>query len=539
MRYCVYLRDWYYNSGIVGFINVLGENEININKIKKDFDAKLEIGENYIEFSTDILNDFYEKYKKQVFDIFFDIDNYKERIDRLIEKIKNSSGKIPKKLLQETALSGKVVNSFIEEVVGKDLNKIFSGQNVLKEITNVKKELDKFKNNNDVYFYLKQKNSNFIDYFLNNEVDKRICSYQKVKEYIDKLNADNSPKNKSQQCYICGHLKKSYDFSNAITQVLGFNSDNSNWIWGFKGSKVKICPLCALIYTCAVPGMVFIKRNIKGEYKTFFYALNRNTNLETLFNTFWLFKNRIEEKENQEKPFYTIVNEITLEIVKNKAEAFFENINFIEMAENSFGGQGTKSYNVYNYNITPDLAGFIKSLEDGQVPRGGYILNDIYYDIAEEILKKTVDMTLNYSDLSRYFDYYIRSLELHSKYKVRYSIYTVMKYILKYILKLKGGNMEEQAKIVGKAFGNGREVAQKIQQENKIKGIAYQLLNDLKIADRNSFMDKYLRLSMSYGLEIKLGGNKELTDLDNFMSFGYAFVNGLLAKSSNLNKEEE
>ena len=96
-----------------------------------------------------------------------------------------------------------------------------------------------------------------------------------------------------------------------------------------------------------------------------------------------------------------------------------------------------------------------------------------------------------------------------------------------------------QEQIVSKAFSNGREMRKKIGQENKIKGIAYQLLNDLKISDRNAFMDKYLRLCMSYGSEVKLGSNNELTDIDNFMSFGYAFVNGLLYNENPNNNNEE
>ena len=65
------------------------------------------------------------------------------------------------------------------------------------------------------------------------------------------------------------------------------------------------------------------------------------------------------------------------------------------------------------------------------------------------------------------------------------------------------------------------------------------MLNDLKIYDRNSFMDKYLRLSMAYDSEIKLGSNNELSDIDNFISFGYAFINGMLSNvNSKVNSNE-
>ena len=155
---------------------------------------------------------------------------------------------------------------------------------------------------------------------------------------------------------------------------------------------------------------------------------------------------------------------------------------------------------------------------------------DNIYDIREEILRKTIELTLGYSDLSKYYDYYIRSLNSNSKVIVKYSLYKVTNYILKYIFKINGGKMQEHEVIVNKAYHNGVQLGEKIGQENKIKGIVYQLLNDLKIGDMNSFIDKYLRLSMSYNNEIKLGSNNELTDIDNFMSFGYAFVNGLLSK---------
>jgi CRISPR-associated protein Cst1 len=116
-----------------------------------------------------------------------------------------------------------------------------------------------------------------------------------------------------------------------------------------------------------------------------------------------------------------------------------------------------------------------------------------------------------------------------------------MKYILKYINQIKGEkkmSQEQQNQIVSKAFYNGKFLGEKIGQDNKLKGISYQLLNDLKISDRNSFLDKYLRLSMAYGTEVKLGSHNELIDMDNFMSFGYAFVNGLLSIINANNNQE-
>jgi len=544
MRYRAYLKDWYYNAGIIGFLNVLSEGMKNINEITNKYDGRIIIEENYIEFEHIILDGFYEKYKKLAFDIFFDIDNYKERTSNLVNKIQSPNTRITKELLQNTALNGKTVNKFVKEIYGKDFNNIFAENrkdknNLLVELHNTYEKLNQYQSNIEVYNHLVSIKSNFIDYFLDNELTKRISAYKNIKNYLNKI-SDKSilPKNNNHKCYICETYKKEYDFSNAITQVSGFNSDNSNWIWGFQPSKVKICSLCALIYSCAVHGMVFINRKIDKNYKTFFYALNRNTDISTLYHSFWIFKEKIIQKKNQNKPFYTILQEVTVELIQQHSRAVLENINFIEIEENKFGGRSTRGYNIYNYNITKELAEFIKTMGNNGIPKGFYRDRDLYSDITEEILKKTLEHTLGFFDLSRYVEYFIRSYEPKSKVSVQYSISKVSNYILKYINKIKGGDAMAQEQIVNKAFYNGKFLGEKIGQENKIKGFAYQLLNDLKIGDRNSFMDKYLRLRMAYGIEVKLGSNNELTDIDNFMSFGYAFVNGLLSNLKSQNTEE-
>jgi hypothetical protein len=43
-------------------------------------------------------------------------------------------------------------------------------------------------------------------------------------------------------------------------------------------------------------------------------------------------------------------------------------------------------------------------------------------------------------------------------------------------------------KIVDKGYQNGLMLGKKINQENKIKGVVYQMLNDLKIYDRNALL---------------------------------------------------
>ncbi|MFN3492831.1 MAG: hypothetical protein ACK40V_11500, partial [Anaerolineales bacterium] len=86
---------------------------------------------------------------------------------------------------------------------------------------------------------------------------KGVCSYDGIAEYINKIKGSNQPKNlnslnslnslkNNDLCPSCQERKAEYEFNNAVSNIIGFNKDNSNWIWGFKASKLKICPLCAL-----------------------------------------------------------------------------------------------------------------------------------------------------------------------------------------------------------------------------------------------------------------------------------------------------
>ncbi len=538
MRYKIYLRDWYFNAGIIGFLRVISNNTKNTEDFKSL--KMLDIYDNYIEIDTSCLSDkFFNDYKKIIFCDLFDIDDYKERLDRLIKKISQPQTKITKKLLAEVGLAGKIINTFFKDFNnGADLNDLFESENFTAAVSKLRDDLNKYTDEDEIYTLLSsQKKGTFIDYFLDNEIVKKVCDIYKIREYVNKLDNNTSRNIKKEQlCFTCGEYKKEYDFSNAITQILGFNKDNSNWIWGFNSSKVSICPLCALIYACAPLGLIRTKRNIDGEIKNYFFGLNKNTDIATLYHSYWIFIDKMLKKENQNKPFYTILQEVAIELIVQKSKSAIDNINFIEIAENQFGGQSTKSYNVYNYQVTKNLAEFVNSYGYENIPKGYYKIKDTYYDVTEEIIKKTLEYTLSFSDLARYYDMYIRTFDSKSKMTVRFSIYKVTNYAMKYINYIKGGDKMSLEQITKKAFFNGKELSQKIGQDNKIKGIAYQFLNDLKIGDRNSFADRYLRLCISYGSESKLGSNNEFIDLDNFMTFGYSFVNGLL---SNLKIEHE
>ena len=72
MKIKVYLNDWFYNAGIVGFLKILESNE-NEFAIKRN---------NYIEFDPEDLRDFHKYY----FNYFFKKYNVAKNVETRIEK---------------------------------------------------------------------------------------------------------------------------------------------------------------------------------------------------------------------------------------------------------------------------------------------------------------------------------------------------------------------------------------------------------------------------------------------------------------------
>ena len=75
MKVKVYLNDWFYNAGIVGFLKILEVNENNF-AIKKN---------NYIEFDTEELKNFHKYY----FNYFFKKYNVAESVENRTENLFN------------------------------------------------------------------------------------------------------------------------------------------------------------------------------------------------------------------------------------------------------------------------------------------------------------------------------------------------------------------------------------------------------------------------------------------------------------------
>ncbi|HPD57897.1 MAG TPA: type I-B CRISPR-associated protein Cas8b1/Cst1 [Smithellaceae bacterium] len=536
MKHRIYMRDWFFNAGIIGFLQVVSEGK-DIENI-----SDVNIGDNYIEFDDNALDDFGPKFIKQSFLLFF---NKYFLISKLNKSIKNIDEVIQKKtkgkpVKKEIEFINKFPYSGFISLIDKRLDDKLDPTTY----TNICHEIIRhLEEHTDLQIYstlmLSDGGNAFIKEFVTNNLigvttdpRNRARAFDKISEFIQaikEMDYARTVQNES-KCVSCQNekVKGAEVFSTAISGIIGFNKDNSNWVWGFKDSKAKICNLCALIYNIAFLSFAYI---YAGERKFFF--VNYNSTVLGQWKTIQRFI--LEIKKHHEKPAYAMIKETVRIIRDHQMRNIRENVNFIEIPEST-----VKGYNILSYNIDSDIAEFLHPyLQNNTMPKGFYIIKDAYFNLDEQLLKSTVTRQVDYGLLHTFLSLWLQGRKNQNNEQKKANIVAayqpsyIIEYVLDYINKcVRRDTMDINKGIVKKAFRNGIELKQKLlakNKENQIDGIIYQLLNDLKIADREKFIDKYMRLVMSHGLP-SMFGEAEMLDKDAFLQFGYSFINGIMSQ---------
>lgn len=504
----VYLGDWYLNAGIVGFLKVLCEGDFE--KLTS-FGERLVVGENFIEFDVSILDGFKDKFYRQLFLGYFNKNQYISKINYIINSKLN-------------------VKKSIEELEKFNFQKLYIALGI-----DIQNETD--------FIRLKDYISEMSDEAIFDIVKSHVYTIEFIHKMFKKNGSKDGfgkkideflispPKAKNRRnkdiCLCCQDRSSEVDFNNSISQIIGFNKDNTNWVWGFKAEKLRVCKICALMYLCASVGMIYFKSN--------YYFINSNSCVKNIFATYVSFSLHLKILSDSETVYKQMVKEVMRVLKVEQSKDAISNISFVEVCFNEKSSKVKNNqyfYNVYPFIISKKLAKFIAENLDG-IPRGFYKIDKEYFDIEEEMLRALLERKLGYKDIDRLLRIYIKGGSAFSASKM-------ISYALKYIQHLKGDKNVDLEKIGKKGFGNGKELREKLgkERENQINGLVYQLLNDLKVADKERFLDKYLRISMSNGMESRFGSD-EMNDKDAFLQFGYSFVNGLMNTYTKEKKENE
>lgn len=527
----VYLGDWAYNAGIIGFIEIMldGEDIASQNIIT--------IGSNYIEFDRNNLKGFSDKFFKKAYQRYPRTDELLDLGNKLLQRLENND--FDKNLKQEISNFKKRVEGFskLKQLVDsykltlpRNFNNVDAEQYISQIIDLLNANKQELIEDN-VKTYLKNTSSicgdrSFLNRNFKGELKKKFFD-----DFEGPIVNQTNRQDKNHDCIFCGlrPAKKDALLDTGLVSFLGANKDNKNFFWNFK-PQLPICEICELIYFCIFAGLTEFRI---GQTKKF-YFVDRNTSVLELYQTNKLFMEMMAKEENilKEKGILNFINDYLL--TKFKEESKFRltnNIMFIEIDLTS-----SVAPKLYGFSITKQKAEFINSNYDLlKKTTGSYIRikENVLYPFSE-FMQKFINNTLSSQFLSFLEYQYLNSQKPNSKIKTNLSPYRLQIYnmlIYKYLKSVKRGEDLMDEKWLWKMYFFGQELKKKFLEskaENKVTSLAYRLISALRIGDINTFMNLIIRTYMSYSMEVPALFVSCIKNEENFCALGYSFVNGLL-----------
>lgn len=143
MKTRIYLKEWFYNAGIIGFLRILKHNEDEFATIKQ----------NYIEFETENLRNFHKYYFQYFFDIYNVEERTKQRIEKSFNKISNYIEKEPQDKIEEKQIQERIKNEkkYIKLIIKTQLDKIKKvDEKIYQEMSEAYSKIDSIKTKEDI-----------------------------------------------------------------------------------------------------------------------------------------------------------------------------------------------------------------------------------------------------------------------------------------------------------------------------------------------------------------------------------------------------
>ena len=618
MKTTIYLNDWFYNCGIVGFLRILEYNQDNF----------AEIHENYISFETSKLKKFHKYYFKYFFDKYNIGLKTKERIDNSFEKIENylkqeAQDKQEIKRLQENTKSEK---KHVKDVIKKQLDKIKKyDDTTYKNILNEYNKIDSIKTKDDIeeinlikkiiteeilkdsinkrltlnlfksilsknYFgqqsflnvvknaltFEEQEEIMYKDYISNiieidfiqeileerytieelkeilkEKLENKLISkevlqiYSNIqKKYIDKRKKLNEIKEYINQkvlshCHMCENNKSLTDnYSEGNFIPLAVSSSNmKNFFWN-QNVEFPICSICKLILFCIPVGISAIskttKENVNGQVvyreKEVNSFVNYDTSVEELLRT----NNYLSQISSKDKSIYNPYEDLILNIVeqeKSISEWQLENIFIVEFETEYLAYSRMEYFNIKRY-----IAKFFINYSKNTLS----LIKDYRYKI------QIMDYILKNKDIKFIINNRLRE-ELTKENRNGFNAYiaTRIRLILN-LLKKEDMKMDERVKKNNDKlyvlYNLGVSIHEELKaknEDNKIDGYTYKMLNSIKAGNKKEFMDVVIRIHMSMGKDISPIFLEVMQDTDlDFESIGHSFVSGLISNKFEKKNEE-
>ena len=575
------LKDWLFNAGLLGFINILGEEARNNGELEIDDKNRL------IRFSPKVLENFEYKY----FDFFIKrygktltygkilefekyIDEFEENGEKIrsINALKMINDKITFFKAKIKSESYKKAYDFIEKngtdkILGleKELKKIKEPKENIAEISNddvknnlkiMKEIIDFFKKKitdkeGNVKNYLAAKNIAYVIInnawssvsFLN-RANAAKDIYEEYKSYfvepaLEYVNADKSKF--KYKCTISNMPMKDYKNTLGFLNDIGFDVNRKpSHVWNFV-NDIAVTALVTLIYSCIPAGFIY------GADKGIF--VNANHNIDQLCNINNGIAYNILEDESEEKNINLYKN-LLKEVKKEKDNTKYElsDIQIVKLEE------GHYKFTLLSRNILKLLSENKEKLDD--LLDKWYLIDRRYFYLYDVTITELLNNQNLFSLINKLCYYKISKAKLSCKLK---NIEDLLKINLEYIRRL--NKVDKQEKVEKKeskkiseeltekdvfyirrdAMIFREEYIRKSGNDKKIGSLLYRLQNALRINNVDMFMDALISAHAYAGKNISSLFAKALLNDENFQTLGHGFLLGLLGedKSKNENKTDK
>ncbi|EAW7118133.1 type I-B CRISPR-associated protein Cas8b1/Cst1 [Listeria monocytogenes] len=536
--------DWLINAGLVGFLNIVGKENVRINGQSIYFKADLLVG-----FEDKYFNFFIQEYKETL--AWFKIVSYKDTMERFRAKDFAS--------FDEKALND--LNKYMKDVVKFYLKKsnyikVFSlidaKANVTKWLENLnainltKKQqwedvkvdiVEKVKQNYIqldfiIDFCLGEKGlkylgaKNLIYSVINKGWTGTSFLYTKTKfadPYLDYKTSfldpvldyvDSDLSKAKYNCFNCNlpikNLKTGLSFMNDI----GFDIEKkTSHVWDFN-NDVATCPICRLIYSCVPAGFTYVYG--EGMFVNDSYGVEELHRVnERMRNSILRFN---QDGINSTNTYRALVESITMEHENNRRYELAD-IQLVryENEHYRFNLLSKKMLHIVN-----DSKGILKSLIRCGYKEGNLNVN-LYKEVIQHLMNNENLFTLIHKLI------YYKQTSVNGLYYNMGHVSGILDINTKFLKEMEVMTNISQNQLwfvqnCGKEFKEGYV---KKKSENKISGITYKLLNSLKVNDKDGFMDTLLNSYSYLSMPIPDVFIKMFSNNEAFKSVGYAFMLGV------------
>jgi CRISPR-associated protein Cst1 len=545
------LGGWQWNASIVGFINIVGWENVRIEK-------------DTVEFSPEVLEEFEEKFfaylihtyektlswykivsfEDKLYDCvendFEDFDlnslksmnNYIKDVKRYIKSSSYQSAyelinfdmdmlslekqltviKEPKsqqhfnedkaQILMKVKLACSILQQIIAYCESPGGKRYIRAKNIIYTVVNNAWSGVSFLNRQakikDVY-------TDYKTYFVDPAIDYLKCDKHKYKY----------------NCFICNEPIKDMSNDLSFLNATGFDvARKSSHVWNFQ-NDIAICPVCKLVYSCLPAGMTYAYD--RGIY------VNANVSLQNARNINFNIKTTIlNSLENGMRSVYHALVAALHEKENNTVKYELADVQVVRYENSSY------RFNILSRKMQeiivlsePELKHLIKTNfnENGQNVK---IYDEVIASIFNNQNLFSLIHRMIYYKLSDSAKCYFNGKHVSNVLMINQRLYQSL-----------GGMAmekvyrqdEENSVLVKNAKNAGYHLRKKYhdkEADNKLPGICYRLLNALKTSNENMFMDVILNCY----LYVKSQVPKVITDVlgneKSFSTMGYALVAGLI-----------